>query len=115
VDILLAALIPCQRTPAFWMALATNYYNRNIALAWFSFGESWGPRQLREIRARRPHRDVNREITAWLRAEPDASCSSSPNSTGVADRSPGRVAVSIGEGPPDPHYYGSEWHYLTGR
>jgi hypothetical protein len=68
---LLASLIECPRTPAPWIVLESNYYSRQCQLAWFAFGEHWAPRSLGEIRARRPHRDINREISAWLTDEPD--------------------------------------------
>jgi hypothetical protein len=58
IEILLSALIPVPRTPAFWTVLETNHCRRDCQLAWFSFGESWAPRSLGEIRARRLHRDV---------------------------------------------------------
>jgi hypothetical protein len=66
LEILLSALIPCPRTPALWLVLETNYYRRSCESAWFSLGASWPVCSLGEIRSRRPHRDVKREITAWL-------------------------------------------------
>jgi hypothetical protein len=70
-EILLSALLDCPRASTLWFTLETNFYRRDCQLGWFSFGEHWAPRSLGEIRARRPHRDMNREITAWLNDQPE--------------------------------------------
>jgi hypothetical protein len=73
VEILLSAFVPCPRTAALWMVLETNYNSRDCRRAWFSFGESWLVESLGGLRAKRPHRTVNRQITEWLENEVDLS------------------------------------------
>jgi len=55
------------------MVLETNYYYRDSARGWFSFGESWLVDLLGGLRAKRPHRAVSRQITEWLENEVDLS------------------------------------------
>jgi hypothetical protein len=70
LEILLSALIPCPRTAEPWLVAETNWYSRDCAPAWFSFGEAWLPESLPLLRAMRP-RNANQRIAAWL-AEPPA-------------------------------------------
>jgi hypothetical protein len=65
VTILVSALIDCPRTKPLWFILETNWYSRECAPAWFSFGETWKPQSLSQLRALRP-RAANQAITAWL-------------------------------------------------
>ena len=66
VEILLAALVNCPRTPSTWLVLETNWYARRCTDAWFSFGESWTPETLPRLRARSPWREIEAEINQWL-------------------------------------------------
>jgi hypothetical protein len=70
LEILLAALAPCPRTRSLWLVLETNWFARDCAPAWFSFGESWVPRSLAQIRARTPWRGIETIINELL-DEPD--------------------------------------------
>src|SRR5215469_5358786 len=65
LEILLSALVPCPRTPAPWVVLETNWYSRECAPAWFSFGETWQPASLPLLRTMRS-RDANKLIATWL-------------------------------------------------
>src|SRR5215471_2155664 len=65
IDILVAALLPVPRTPAVWLIIETNWYSRCCDSAWFSFGGTWHPRSLGEIRSMRP-RKANELISEWL-------------------------------------------------
>ena len=65
VDILLAAFLPVPRTPAQWLIIEINWYSCCCDSAWFSFGGTWRPRSLGEIRSMRP-RKANELISEWL-------------------------------------------------
>jgi hypothetical protein len=71
IEILLSAVIPCPRTHTPWLILETNWYSRSCSQAWFSFGQTWMPSSLGELRARRP-RQANDLICDWLN-EPSTS------------------------------------------
>lgn len=66
VEILLAALVNCPRTPASWIILETNWFSRTCDEAWFSFGGHWMPQSLARLRARSPWRVIEAEIEEWL-------------------------------------------------
>ena len=69
VEVLLSALVPCPRTRSPWLILETNWYSRNCYGGWFSFGETWLPRSLAQIRARSPWREIEAETKEWLEDE----------------------------------------------
>jgi len=71
LEILLAALIDCPRTPAVWLILETNWYSRDCMDGWFSFGETWLPNSLPRLRSRFPWRMVEEEIQEWLDSPSD--------------------------------------------
>ena len=73
LEILLSALVDCPHTAPLWMVLETNYYSRDSARGWFSFGESWLVDLLGGLQAKRPHRAVSRQITEWLENGVDLS------------------------------------------
>jgi hypothetical protein len=66
LEVLLAALAPCPRTDSLWLVLETNYYSRVCAPAWFSFGETWEPKSLAQIRARNPWREIEYMVSQIL-------------------------------------------------
>lgn len=66
IDILLAALVPCPRTATSWLILETNWFARDCAPGWFSFGKTWEPCSLARLRARSPWRQVEAETKRWL-------------------------------------------------
>src|SRR5215471_5428334 len=70
IEILLSALIDCPRTPACWLILETNWYSRDCSEAWFSFGGTWVPYSLGELRARRSRQAADL-INDWF-YEPSA-------------------------------------------
>lgn len=65
IEILLAALVDCPRTPAPWLVLETNFYQRDCRLGWFSFGGAWLPESLPLLRAMRS-RNANALIAQAL-------------------------------------------------
>lgn len=69
VEILLSALVPCPRTRRPWLILETNWYSRNCYSGWFSFGETWLPKSLAQIRSQKSWRQIEDETQEWLDAE----------------------------------------------
>lgn len=49
IEVLLAALVDCPRTPQAWVALETNWFARECGDGWFAFGGLWKPLSLREL------------------------------------------------------------------
>lgn len=71
VEILLAGLVHCPRTPSCWLVLETNWYARECFDAWFSFGGEWLPCSLPRLRARQPWRVIEAEIQEMLDSPSD--------------------------------------------
>src|SRR5215469_8494695 len=65
IEMMLAALINCPRTPSVWLILETNWFSRDCTDAWFALGESWLPVPLARLRWRLP-RIVEVELTEYL-------------------------------------------------
>ena len=65
-EILLASLVECPRTRSLWLVIETNWYSRYCEYAWFSFGQTWIPRSLAQIRARTPWREIEAMVTELL-------------------------------------------------
>jgi hypothetical protein len=68
VEVLLAALIDCPRTPALWIVIETGWFQRECSPGWFAFGGHWVPESLPALRLLRP-RWANRRIDAWIADE----------------------------------------------
>lgn len=69
VEILLSAgLLSCSRVPVVWMILEHDWYSRECAEGWFSFGEQWLPYSLATLRARSPWRLIEARMAEWLDA-----------------------------------------------
>jgi len=71
LEILLAALINCPRTPSSWLTLETNWYARECMDAWFSFGETWTPCSFARLRARSPWRAIEAEMKEMMESPSD--------------------------------------------
>jgi hypothetical protein len=72
VAILLSALIDCPRTQPVSLILETNWGFPDCRGAWFSFGETWNPQSLGQLRSMRP-RNANQAIAAWLNRPAEGS------------------------------------------
>lgn len=70
VEILLAGLVGCPRTPGCWLVLETNWYDRRCSDAWFSFGKQWEPCSFPRLRVRSPWREIEAEMKQMV-DEPD--------------------------------------------
>jgi hypothetical protein len=66
IEALLSAMINCPRTPASWLILETNWFDRNCEEGWFSFGKTWIPASLPRLRARSPWREIEEEMEQWM-------------------------------------------------
>lgn len=66
--LLSSGLLACPRTPVVWMILETDWYSRECAEGWFSFGEQWLPHSLAHLRARSPWRLIEAKTAEWLDA-----------------------------------------------
>jgi hypothetical protein len=65
LEVLLAALVDCLRTPPLWLVLETNYFQRDCSPGWFALGQTWAPMHLSELRGLRS-RNANALIGQWL-------------------------------------------------
>jgi hypothetical protein len=72
VAILVSALVDCPRTQPVSLILETHWHCRECHAAWFSFGQTWKPQSLGQLRSLRP-RNANQAITAWLDQPPQPS------------------------------------------
>lgn len=66
LEVLLSALVACPRTHAVWLVLETDWYARDCLSAWFSFGATWVPRSLAQIRGRQPWRAIEAMVMELL-------------------------------------------------
>jgi hypothetical protein len=66
VDVLLAGLVKCPRTPWIWLVLETNYASRDCDTAWFSFGGHWNPCSFARLQGRTYWHERRTEVREWL-------------------------------------------------
>src|SRR5262249_45987173 len=65
-------LIDCPRIQPVSLIFETSWHYRECGPAWFSFGETWKPQSLGQLRSLRP-RAANQAIAAWLDQPPRPS------------------------------------------